>query len=136
MRDFTEVFVDLFETAARADRYVPGIKYPKAAGMYSILEVVHNQNEHGFYVKGRMKLRATGKMLTCWELAIDLLLLVPLLDRQLIWSRANKYSYNEIGKLLGLERRKVKSYYLNSLMNLEKQLKLNTELLAKVAKIS
>lgn len=136
MKDYTGIFVDIFETAARADKYLPGIKYPSAPGMYSILEIVHNQNEHGFYVKGKMKLRATGRMLTCWELCIDLLLLVCLQDRQLIWSRANKYSYNEIGKQLGLERRKVKTYYLAALTNLEKSLKLNKELLANVDKIS
>ena len=136
MRDYTLKLVDVLETAARAEKYIPGIKKPHAPGMYSILEVIHNKSEHGAYHKAPMKIRATGKMLASWELAIDLLLLISLDERQLIWSRANKYSYSEIGRMLGYERRKVKTLYLNALFHLESKLFTRKDILAKLDKIS
>lgn len=82
-----------------------------------------------------MKLRATGQMLACWDLAIDLLLLVETEKRQIIWSRANKYSFSEIGRRLGYERRKLKTLYLNSIFEIEKKVIKNKDLFAKVDKI-
>jgi len=134
MQDLTAKLIDIFETAARCDRFLPGLKPPTAPGMYSILDVVHNKHEHGAY-KSKMKIRATGRMLNCWEVTIDLLLLVNQEQRQLIWSRANKYSYSQIGRKLGLERRKAKTMYLNSLFMIEKALQNNKDLFAKVDKI-
>jgi len=136
MKDYTLKLVDILETAARAERFIPGIKKPQSPGMYSILEIIHNKSEHGAYHKTPMKIRATGKMLASWELAIDLLLLISTEERKLLWSRANKYSYSEIGRMLGYERRKVKTLYLNALFELENKLYKRKDILAKLDKIS
>lgn len=134
MLDLTPKLIKIFEFAARCDRFLPGLKPPTSPGMYSILDVVHNKNEHGAY-RSKMKIRATGQMLACWDLAIDLLLLVETELRQIIWSRANKYSYSEIGRRLAIERRKIKTMYLNSLFDIENKVLKNKDLFAKVDKI-
>ena len=134
MLDLTPKLIKIFESAARCDRFLPGLKPPTSPGMYSILDVVHNRNEHGAY-RSKMKLRATGQMLACWDLAIDLLLLVENEQRQIIWSRANKYSFSEIGRRLGYERRKLKTLYLNSIFEIEKKVIKNKDLFAKIDKI-
>jgi hypothetical protein len=132
---YTWKLVDIFEFAARADRLMPGPKKPTAPSMYKILDVIHDKSDHGLYRAGVIRLRATDKMIECFELAIDLLLLLTTEQRQIIWSRANNYSYSEIGKMLGIERRKVKRHYLDALFDCERKFKQNKLLLAKVDKI-
>ena len=132
---YTWKLVDIFEFAARADRLMPGPNKPNAPSMYKILDIIHDKSDHGLYRAGVIRLRPTGKMIECFELAIDLLLLLTTEQRQIIWSRANNYSYSEIGKMLGIERRKVKRHYLDALFDCERKFKQNKLLLAKVDKI-
>jgi DNA-directed RNA polymerase specialized sigma24 family protein len=103
--------------------------------MYKILDVIHDKSDHGLYRAGVIRLKASGKMIECFELAIDLLLLLTTEQRQIIWSRANNFSYAEIGKMLGIERRKVKRLYLDALFDCEGKIKKDKDLLAKVDKI-
>lgn len=133
--DYTWKLVNIFEFAARADRLMPGPKKPTSPSMYKILDVIHDKSDHGLYRANVIRLKASGKMIECFELAIDLLLMLTTEQRQIIWSRANNYSYSEIGKMLGVERRKVKRLYLDALFDCEAKVKKNKDLLAKVDKI-
>ena len=135
MTSILEKLVKCFETAARTDRYLPGLKRPKGGAMYSILEVLYSRHEHGFYNKKGMKLQANAKMITCYDLAIDLLSLVDVQERQIIWSKANRFKYTQIGRMLGFDRRKVKNLYFSALFKIENKLKNDTKLLAKGDKI-
>jgi hypothetical protein len=75
-------------------------------------------------------------MIACWDVSIDLLLLLENVEtRRLIWSKANKYSYSAIGRMLGLDRRKVKQVYITALIHLESLVKTQKDLLAKIDKI-
>lgn len=135
MTDLLLKLVDLFETAARTERHLPGLKKPHAGAMYSILDIVHHRMEHGFYDKKPMKIQANSKMITCYDLAIDLMLLVNTLERQIIWSKANNFKYTQIGRLIGYDRKKVKNMYFDALVKIERKVKINTKLLAKLDKI-
>ena len=106
MKDYLYKLTDILETAARCDRYLPGLKKPTAPRMFDIIETTYNPSEHGYYDKPQLKLRATPRMIACWDVSIDLLLLLESVEtRRLIWSKANKYSYSAIGRMLGLDRR-------------------------------
>lgn len=135
MTELLEKIIDCLDLAARAERYIPSVKAPGRPNMYSILDIIHKKNEHGFYEKSKMKIRASGKMLNAWELSIELLLLVSQKDRELLWSRANRFNYSQIGRMLGYDRRKVKNLYFVALFNLEHKLKENKSFLAKLDKI-
>ena len=135
MTDLLLKLVDCFETAARTERHLPGLKKPHAGGMYSILDIVHHRMEHGFYDKNPMKLQANSKMITCYDLAIDLLSFTTTLERQIIWSKANNFKYTQIGRLIGYDRKKVKNMYFDALVKIERKVKINTKLLAKLDKI-
>jgi hypothetical protein len=136
MKDYLYKLTDILETAARCDRYLPGLKKPTTPRMFDIIETTYNPSEHGYYIKPQLKLRATPKMIACWDVSIDLLLLLENVEtRRLIWSKANKYSYSAIGRMLGLDRRKVKQVYITALIHLESLVKTQKDLLAKIDKI-
>jgi hypothetical protein len=68
-----------------------------------------------------MKLRATFKQINCWELAIDLLLLIELEERRLIWARAMRYSWVALARRFGCHRTTIKRRYVTALFNMEDQ---------------
>lgn len=127
--------VEVFEDAARCERMLPKVKAPGRPNMYAILDFIHDRKDLGFYQKKQLRLRPNPKLLGSWDLVIDLLLLANNQDRKILWSKANKFKYTQIGRMLGLDRRKVKSLYLTALIDLEQKIKQNKSLLAKLDKI-
>ena len=106
------------------ERLMTGIKKPTAPRMFDLLEMSYEPKDIGYYdKKPGMRLRANNKQITCWELGIDLLILVSLEERRLIWSRAMRYSWVSLAKRFGCHRVTIKRRYVTALMAMEQEAK-------------
>ena len=116
--------MDILNTAGLAERFMPKPKKPIAASMFDILKFSYDPGDHGFHDnKDKLKLRANNKQIACWELTIiELLPLVDLEERQILWQRSKRYSWVALGKMFGCHRVTIKKKYLNALFNLESKL--------------
>ena len=126
--------INLIDEAARTERFLSGPKPPRAASMYHLLETTYMQGDWAYYEKKLLKLRATPRQITRWEFAIDCLTAVehdiskdPILDRQIIWMKANRFKWTEIGKHFGFTRHQVKNRYTNVLSKLCDKIKNNNK---------
>ena len=124
--------INLIDEAARTERFLSGPKPPSAASMYNLLETTYMQGDWAYYEKQLLKLRATPRQITRWEFAIEALIAVdaeiskdPILDRQLIWMRANRFKWTEIGKHFGFTRHQARNRYEKVLTRLCNKIKNN-----------
>ena len=126
--------MDILDEAGLAERFMPKPKIPKAASMFDILEYTYDPKDHGYYNSKKLKLRANNKQITCWDLAVcQLLPLVELEERQILWARSKRYSWVALGKMFGCHRVTIKKKYINGIFNLEN--KLDKTLIDKIDKI-
>ena len=130
---FTNV-VSLIDEAARTERFLSGPKPPRAASMYDLLQTTYMQGDWAYYEKQLLKLRATPRQVSRWEFAIEALLAVdadiskdPLLDKQIIWMKANRYKWTAIGKHFGFTRHQVRNRYEKVLTRLLNKIKINNK---------
>ena len=130
---FTNV-VSLIDEAARTERFLSGPKPPRAASMYDLLETTYMQGDWAYYEKQLLKLRATPRQITRWEFAIEALLAVdtdiskdPILDKQIIWMKANRFKWTHIAKHFGYTRHQVRNRYEKVLTRLCNKIKINNK---------
>jgi len=115
--------MEILDEAGLAERFMPKPKIPKAASMFDILQYSYDPKDHGYYNSKKLKLRANNKQITCWDLAVcQLLPLVELEERQILWQRSKRYSWVALGKMFGCHRVTIKKKYLNAIFNLENKL--------------
>jgi len=126
--------VSLIDEAARTERYLSGPRPPRAASMYDLLQTTYMQGDWAYYEKQLLKLRATPRQITRWEFAIEALIAVdaeiskdPILDRQMIWMRANRFKWTAIGKHFGFTRHQVRNRYEKVLTRLLNKIKINNK---------
>ena len=126
--------VSLIDEAARTERYLSGPRPPRAASMYDLLQTTYMQGDWAYYEKQLLKLRATPRQVSRWEFAIEALLAVdadiskdPLLDKQIIWMKANRYKWTVIGKHFGFTRHQVRNRYEKVLTRLLNKIKINNK---------
>ena len=126
--------VSLIDEAARTERYLSAPRGPRASSMYDLLETTYMQGDWAFYEKQLLKLRATPRQITRWEFAIEALIAVdaeiskdPILDRQMIWMRANRFKWTAIGKHFGFTRHQVRNRYEKVLTRLLNKIKINNK---------
>ena len=107
----------LLADAARTERFISKPKHPGSPSMYDLITVSHTAEEMQYHKK-ELKLRATPKQITRWEFAIDILGLIdlkiskdPLLDRQIIWMRANRFRWSSLARHFFMNRSTLKSRY-------------------------
>ena len=124
--------VSLIDEAARTERFLSGPKPPRAASMYDLLQTTYMQGDWAYYEKQLLKLRATPRQVSRWEFAIEALLAVdadiskdPLLDKQIIWMKANRHKWTTIGKHFGFTRHQVRNRYEKVLTRLCNKIKNN-----------
>jgi hypothetical protein len=86
--------------------------------MYDLLSVSYEKGDWSYYEKQLLKLRATPRQISRWELAIEALIAIdaeiskdPLLDRQIVWMRANRFKWTHIAKHFGFTRYQIKIRY-------------------------
>lgn len=134
--------VSLIDEAARTERFLSGPKPPKAASMYDLLSVSSQPGDWSFYEKQLLKLRATPRQITRWEFAIEALIAIdaevskdPILDRQIIWMRANRFKWTAIGKYFGFTRHQIKNRYEKVLSRLLNKIKKNNKKYCKLNQI-
>ena len=114
--------MEVFEVAGRTERMMPGLNAlkPKTPRMYDVLKMSYDPKDIGFWQKKGLKLRANSHQITCWELAIELLIKIEKLeDRRLIWARAMRYSWVALARQFGCHRVTIKKKYTAAIFNLE-----------------
>ena len=124
--------VFLLNEEARTERFLSKPKHPGTPSMYDLLITTYEKKDIGYYDKALSKLRATPRQITRWEFAIDVLLAIetdiskdPMLDRQIIWMRANRFKWTQVGKHFGFNRVSIKNRYMKVLSALTNKIKKN-----------
>ena len=132
----------LLDEAARTERFLSKPKHPGTPSMYDLLITTYEKKDIGYYEKALLKLRATPKQITRWEFAIDALLAIetdiskdPTLDRQIVWMRANRFKWTQVGKHFGFNRVSIKNRYMKILSALINKIKKNNNKYCKLNKI-
>ena len=136
MRIIAHKIMEVFEVAGRTERMMPGLNAlkPKTPRMYDILKMSYDPKDIGFWQKKGLKLRANSHQITCWELAIELLIKIEKLeDRRLIWARAMRYSWVALARQFGCHRVTIKKKYTAAILNLE--FNLDKSLIDKIDKL-
>jgi len=126
--------VFLLSEAARTERFLSKPKPPNAPAMYDLLSVKPQEGDWSYYEKALLKLRATPKQVTRWEFAIEALLAIeediskePLLDRQIVWMKANRFNWSQCGRHFGFSRHSIKNRYMKVLSALTNKIKKNNK---------
>jgi len=134
--------INLIDEAARTERFLSGPKPPMAASMYNLLETTYMQGDWAYYEKKLLKLRATPKQITRWEFAIECLVSIehdisedPILDRQIIWMKANRFKWTQVAKHFGFTRHQIKNRYMKVLSKLCNKIKNNNKKYCKLNRI-
>ena len=128
--------MEVFEVAGRTERLMPGLNAikPKTPKMYSVLQMSYDPKDIGYWQKKGLKLRANSHQITCWELAIELLIKIEKLeDRRLIWAKAMRYSWVALARQFGCHRVTIKKKYTAAIFNLE--FNLDKSLIDKIDKL-
>mgnify|MGYP003336781327 FL=1 len=120
MKIIAHKIVEVFEIAGTAERLMPTITKPGQPKMFDLLQMSYDKKDLGYYDKKGLKLRANSKQITCWELAIDLLLkLEKLEDKRLVWARACRYNWTQLARQFGCHRVTIKRRYKTIILDLE-----------------
>ena len=134
--------VSLIDEAARTERYLSKPRPPRAVSMYDLLAVSYEPGDWSYYEKQLLKIRATPRQITRWEFAIEALIAIDaeiskdfLLDRQIVWMKANRYKWTHIAKHFGFTRYQVKYRYEKVLSRLCDKIKINNKKYCKLNEI-
>tara|TARA_R110002020_G_scaffold287939_1_gene503482 strand:+ start:668 stop:1135 length:468 start_codon:yes stop_codon:yes gene_type:complete len=134
--------VFLLSEAARTERFLSKPKPPNAPAMYDLLSVRPQEGDWSYYEKALLKLRATPKQVTRWEFAIDALLAIeediskdPLLDRQIVWMKANRFNWSQCARHFGFSRFSIKNRYMKVLTAVTNKIKNNQNKYCKLNRI-
>jgi len=134
--------VFLLSEAARTERCLSRPKPPSAPAMYDLLTTLYEPGDWSYYEKALMKIRATPRQVTRWEFAIDALLAIeediskdPILDRSIIWMRANRFNWSQCARHFGFSRFSIKNRYMKVLSAETKKIKKNNKKYCKLNKI-
>jgi len=113
-----ENIVLIFSDAGSCERFLAAPGNKNVPSMYQLIETSYLKSEHGYWDKTKLKLRATPRQMTHYGLAIDMILEVkedisddPVLDRKLLWLRANRIKWSTMAKMFGKHRTTVKKMY-------------------------
>ena len=124
--------ISLIDEAARTERYLSKPRGPRTSSMYDLLTTRYEPGDWSYYEKALMKLRATPKQITRWEFAIDALLAIdtdiskdPILDKSLVWMKANRFNWTQVAKHFGFSRYSIKNRYIKVLTALTNKIKNN-----------
>ena len=120
MKIIAHKIVEVFEIAGTAERLMPTITKPGQPKMFDLLQMSYDKKDLGYYDKKGLKLRANSKQITCWELAIDLLIKIEKLEeRRLVWARACRYNWSQLARQFGCHRVTIKRRYKSIILDLE-----------------
>ena len=130
---------EILDDAAYAERFVAKPNNKRCPTMYKLLETHYDPKDWGYHARPKLVMRATPKQMTRYNFAIDILILVdkdisdnPILDRKLLWLRANRMKWTSLGKMFGYHRTTVKRMYETILDKLCNKLKNNLYIYDKI----
>ena len=115
--------IRILDDAAYAEKFLSKPNNKRCATMFQLIETTcgytkYDKEDYGYHVNNKMKLRATPRQMTHYDLAIDFLLDVkddisdnPVEDRKLLWLRANRIKWSTLSKMFGKHRTTVKRNY-------------------------
>ena len=136
--------IRILDDAAFAEKFLAKPNNRRSPTMYQLIEatcgsIPYDKEDYGYHVDNKLKLRATPRQMTHYDLAVDIILEVkedisdnPVEDRKLLWLRANRIKWSTLSKMFGKHRSTVKRMYdiiLNRLAT-----KINTTMLDKYDK--
>ena len=134
--------VSLIDEAARTERYLSKPRPPRAASMYDLLATNYEPGDWSYYEKQLLKIRATPRQITRWELAIEALIAIdaeiskdPILDRQIVWMKANRFNWTHIAKHFGFSRYQIKNRYEKVLTRLCNKIKIKQKKYCKLNRL-
>ena len=105
----------LLDEAARTERFLSKPKHPGTPSMYDAILTTYEKKDIGYYDKALSKLRAT--------------------PRQIIWMRANRFKWTQVGRHFGFNRTSIKNRYMKVLSAVANKIKKNNKKYCKLNKI-
>ena len=118
--------INLFEQAAQTDKRLPrAIKKQKTTASWQEVKqekmYKHSWNDATFVVK------PSSKDISRWWIASTILreVVEDLQAKRIIWSRAKKIPFSRIARFVGVDRRKVKTMWLEEIMYIRLWLQLH-----------
>jgi len=119
----------ILSDAGSCERFLTKPNNKNVPSMYQLIATSYSKNEHGYWDKVKLKLRATPRQMSNYETAIDLLLMIdesisedPLLMRKIVWLKSTRNSYSSIGRYLFYHRTTIKRMYDNILDKLSEKI--------------
>jgi len=115
--------IRILDDAAYAEKFLSKPNNKRQPSMFQLIETTcgytkYDKEDYGYHVDNKLKLRATPRQMTHYGLAIDFLLEVkddisddPVMDRKLLWLRANRIKWSTLSKMFGKHRTTVKRMY-------------------------
>ena len=115
--------IRILDDAAYAEKFLAKPNNKRCQTLYQLIETAcgyepYDKEDYGYHVDNKLKLRATPRQMTHYGLAIDMILEVkedisddPVLDRKLLWLRANRIKWSTMAKMFGKHRTTVKKMY-------------------------
>ena len=115
--------IRILDDAAFAEKFLAKPNNKRCPTMYQLIETAcgyepYDKEDYGYHVDNKLKLRATPRQMTHYGLATDMILEVkedisddPVLDRKLLWLRANRIKWSTMAKMFGKHRTTVKKMY-------------------------
>ena len=115
--DLEYQIIKLIEDAVYVERFFAKPHNRNCPSMYSLIDMAYTKDDYGYWTH-KLKLRATPKQVSRWEFVIEMLLMIekdisddPVLDRKILWLRANRIKWTTLGKMFGKHRTTVKKMY-------------------------
>lgn len=119
--DLDQLYYDAFRTDERLPNAIRKQKLTFWMEMNRVDWLNYGDNE--------LKISITPRSISRWELALQLIQLINNEDdRKLIWLRGKRLSWSKIGRMIALDRRKVKNKYSELLMTIIYKIKSNYKL--------
>ena len=115
--------IRILDDAAYAEKFLAKPNNKRCPSMFQLIEETYgytkyDKEDYGYHVNNKLKLRATPRQMTHYDLAVDFLLEVkddisndPITDRKLLWLRANRIKWSTLSKMFGKHRTTVKRNY-------------------------
>tara|TARA_R110002012_G_scaffold305532_1_gene509711 strand:- start:785 stop:1255 length:471 start_codon:yes stop_codon:yes gene_type:complete len=115
--------IRILDDAAYAEKFLSKPNNKRRPSMFQLIETTcgytkYDKEDYGYHVDNKLKLRATPRQMTHYDLAIDFLMEVkddisddPVTDRKLLWLRANRIKWSTLSKMFGKHRTTVKRMY-------------------------
>ena len=119
--------ITLFEQAALTDRRLPAAIRKQRITAW--LEYKQEKMYQHSYHKVEFKIIPTSRDIARWQIATTILkeIVEDIELKKIIWLRAKKFPYTQLGRLFGMSRRKLKQKYIEEIIYIRLWLQLHQQ---------